>query len=83
MTIFSGATFANQIGLTAQMPGTLETITMKESTKGRNVQICSQPLQMKCSPLEINIVQSGYGGAACSTGRGHPIRAEGTRRSAS
>lgn len=51
---FSGATFANQIGLTSQMPGTLEIVTMKESTKGRDVQIGSQSLRLKRSPIEIN-----------------------------
>lgn len=36
---FSGATFANQLGLTTQMPAVLEIVTSKESTKGRNVTV--------------------------------------------
>ena len=31
---FAGATFANQIGLTTQMPAVLESVTSRESTKG-------------------------------------------------
>ena len=31
---FSGATFANQIGLTTQMPTVLEIVTSRESTEG-------------------------------------------------
>ena len=44
---FAGATFANQIGLTTQMPATLEVITSKEATKGRNVSVGSQTVRLK------------------------------------
>lgn len=44
---FAGATFANQIGLTTQMPATLEVITSKESTKGRTVTVGSQAVRLK------------------------------------
>ena len=42
---FAGAIFANQIGLTTQMPETLEIVTSKEATKGRNVSIGSQTVR--------------------------------------
>ena len=44
---FAGATFANQIGLTTQMPATLEIITSKESTKGRTVTVGLQTVRLK------------------------------------
>ena len=44
---FTGATFANQIGLTTQMPAILEIITSKEATKGRNVSVGSQIVRLK------------------------------------
>ena len=44
---FAGATFANQIGLTTQMPAMLEIITSKESTKGRTVTVGSQAIRLK------------------------------------
>ena len=44
---FAGATFVNQIGLTTQMPATLEIITSKESTKGRTVTVGSQTVRLK------------------------------------
>jgi len=44
---FAGATFANQIGLTPQMPAMLEIITSKESTKGRTVTVGSQAIRLK------------------------------------
>lgn len=50
---FSGATFANQIGLTTQMPATLEVVTSKESTKGRIVTVGSQMLRLKRPSIEI------------------------------
>lgn len=50
---FAGATFANQIGLTTQMPATLEIITSKEMTKGRNVSIGSQTVRLKRPAIDI------------------------------
>ncbi len=44
---FAGATFANQIGLTTQMPAILEIVTSKESTKGRTVTVGSQAVRLK------------------------------------
>lgn len=56
---FSGATFANQIGLTTQMPAVLEVVTMREATKGRNVKIGPQMLRLKRSPVEITAENVG------------------------
>ena len=50
---FSGATFANQIGLTTQMPAVLEIVTARESTKGRIVEIGSQTVRLKRPAIEI------------------------------
>lgn len=50
---FAGATFANQIGLTTQMPATLEIITSKESTKGRTVTVGSQIVRLKRPAITV------------------------------
>lgn len=50
---FAGATFANQIGLTSQMPATLEIITSKESTKGRIVTVGSQTVRLKRPAITV------------------------------
>ena len=50
---FSGATFANQIGLTTQMPTVLEIVTSRESTKGRIVTVGSQKVRLKRPSIEI------------------------------
>ncbi len=44
---FSGAFFANQIGLTTQMPAVMEIVTNKESTKGRIVTVGGQSIRLK------------------------------------
>ncbi len=51
---FTGATFANQLGLTTQMPAILEIATNKESTKGRIVTIGTQKVRLKRPFVEIN-----------------------------
>lgn len=56
---FAGGTFANQIGLTTQMPATLEIVTMKESTKGRTISIGPQTVRLKRSPVEITSNNAG------------------------
>lgn len=56
---FAGATFANQIGLTTQMPATLEIITSKEATKGRNVSIGSQTVRLKRPAIDITFENVG------------------------
>ena len=50
---FTGATFANQLGITTQMPAILEIATNKESTKGRLITIGSQKVRLKRPALEI------------------------------
>lgn len=56
---FSGATFANQIGLTTQMPTVLEIVTSKESTKGRIVTVGSQKVRLKRPSIEITSENAG------------------------
>lgn len=51
---FTGATFANQLGITTQMPAIYEIATNKESTKGRLVTIGNQKVRLKRPSLEIN-----------------------------
>ena len=56
---FAGATFANQIGLTTQMPATLEIVTSKESTKGRTVTVGSQAVRLKRPATAITSENAG------------------------
>lgn len=56
---FIGATFANQIGLTTQMPATLEIVTSKESTKGRTVNVGSQTVRLKRPATTITLENAG------------------------
>jgi predicted nucleotide-binding protein (sugar kinase/HSP70/actin superfamily) len=50
---FTGATFANQLGITTQMPSMMEVTTNKESTKGRIVTIGDQKVRIKRPAIEI------------------------------
>lgn len=50
---FSGATLANQLGITTQMPAVMEIITNKEATNGRIVTIGSQTIRVKRPLLPI------------------------------
>lgn len=56
---FSGSTFANQIGLTTQMPTVLEIVTSRESTKGRIVTVGSQKVRLKRPSIEITSENAG------------------------
>ena len=56
---FAGATFANQIGLTTQMPATLEIVTSKESTKGRTVTVGSRTVRLKRPATTITSKNAG------------------------
>lgn len=56
---FSGAVFANQIGLTTQMPAVLEIVTSKESTKGRTVTVGPQTVRLKRPSVEITSENAG------------------------
>lgn len=49
----TGASFANQLGLTTQVPAVLEITTNRESTKGRLVTIGGQTIRIKRSALPI------------------------------
>lgn len=49
----TGASFANQLGLTTQMPAVIEIVTNKESTKGRTVTIGGQTVRIKRPSLCI------------------------------
>lgn len=49
----TGASFANQLGLTTQMPAVLEIVTNKEATKGRVVTIGGQTVRIKRPVLPI------------------------------
>lgn len=49
----TGASFANQLGLTTQMPAVLEITTNKEATKGRLVTIGGQTIRIKRSVLPV------------------------------
>lgn len=50
---FAGATFANQIGLTTQMPAVIEIVTNKEATKGRLVSVGNQKVRLKRSQIPV------------------------------
>lgn len=56
---FAGGTFANQIGLTTQMPATLEIITSKEATKGRTVTVGTQTVRLKRSAIVVTSENAG------------------------
>ena len=49
----TGASFANQLGLTTQMPAIIEIVTNKESTKGRTITIGGQTVRLKRPSLCI------------------------------
>lgn len=49
----TGAFFANQLGLTTQMPAVLEIVTNKEATKGRFATIGGQTIRLRRSALPI------------------------------
>ncbi len=56
---FAGAIFANQIGLTTQMPATLEIVTSKESTKGCTITVGSQAVRLKRPATTITSENAG------------------------
>ncbi|MCD7825574.1 MAG: DUF6088 family protein [Clostridiaceae bacterium] len=49
----TGVSFANQLGLTSQMPAVIEIVTNKESTKGRTLTIGGQNVRVKRSLIPI------------------------------
>lgn len=50
---FTGASFANQLGLTTQVPSIIEIVTNKESSKGRTITIGGQTIRIKRPVLTI------------------------------
>lgn len=50
---YAGAFFANQLGLTTQMPSVIEIVTEKESTKGRTISIGTQTVRLKRPQVTI------------------------------
>lgn len=56
---FSGATFANKIGLTTQMPAVLEIVTEKEATKGRAVSVGTQSVRLKRPAVSVTSENAG------------------------
>lgn len=56
---FSGAAFANQLGLTSQMPAVLEIVSNRETTKGRILTVGTQKLRLKCSTIPITDENAG------------------------
>ena len=49
----TGASFANQLGLTTQIPAVIEIVTNKEATKGRTITIGGQTVRIKRPSLYI------------------------------
>lgn len=49
----TGFTFANQMGLTTQLPAITEIVTNEESSKGRNVTIGKRKIRIKRPKVEI------------------------------
>lgn len=50
----TGASFANQLGLTTQMPAVLEVVTNRESTSGREIVIGSQRVRIKKPVITVS-----------------------------
>lgn len=50
----TGISFVNQLGLTTQMPGTIEIVTNKESTNGRTIMVGNQKVRIKKSAINIS-----------------------------
>ena len=51
----TGISFANQLGLTTQMPAVIEVVTNREATNGRTVTIGNQKVRIKKPSIEISI----------------------------
>lgn len=56
---FSGASFANQLGLTTQMPAVFEIVSNREATKGRTLTVGTQKIRLKCSMIPITTENAG------------------------
>ena len=50
----NGMTFANQIGLTTQMPAIIEIVTNREATNGRTVTVGNQKVRIKKAAVTVS-----------------------------
>mgnify|MGYP004589043453 CR=1 FL=1 len=50
----TGMYFANQLGLTTQMPAIVEIVTNKEATNGRTITVGNQKVRIKKSPIIVS-----------------------------
>lgn len=50
----NGMTFANQLGLTTQMPAIIEIVTNREATNGRTVTVGNQRVRIKKAAINIS-----------------------------
>lgn len=50
----TGMYFANQLGLTTQMPAIIEIVTNREATNGRTIMVGNQKVRIKKSRIEIS-----------------------------
>ncbi len=50
----TGMTFANQLGLTTQMPAIIEIITNREATNGRTVTVGNQKVRIKKAAITVS-----------------------------
>lgn len=50
----TGLSFANQLGLTTQMPAVMEVVTNRESTNGRMIMVGNQKVRVKKSSIPVS-----------------------------
>lgn len=50
---YTGLTFANQIGLTTQVPSIKEIATNREASRGRNVKVKNNMIRLRCSRTTV------------------------------
>lgn len=50
----TGLSFANQLGLTMQMPAVMEVVTNRESTNGRMIMVGNQKVRVKKSSIPVS-----------------------------
>lgn len=50
----TGLSFANQLGLTTQMPAVIEVVTNREATNGRTIMVGNQKVRVKKSAIPVS-----------------------------
>lgn len=50
----TGLSFANQLGLTTQMPAVIEVVTNREATNGRTIMVGNQKVRVKKSSIPVS-----------------------------